>query len=519
MIAPASATGTGDAMTANPRTPAAIITPLLTLSLLLLGVPAILFAVPAISWGVPATSSGAEESLTITPDWAAPQTSIPDQFSGMSFETQLLLPNPDGIRYFRPDNQPLITLFKTLGIKHLRIGGNTADNPAVPIPTNPDIDSLFAFAHAAGVKVVYTLRLKGQTDATTLIPTVKYIQDHYAADLDCFALGNEPSVYFKQYPAAEQYAKYKALWDKMTDEIEKAVPGVMFCGPNTDRHYEWAVNFAKDFAASGKVKEINEHAYVGLSARKVTDVVAARDKMLSDDWIKLYQGVYDGFVPQVIEAKLPYRLEETNSFFNGGKEGASDTFTAALWALDYMHWWTRHGAAGINFHTGDKVAAGADSAVCRYAAYVSTDDGYNVHPVGYAIKAFDLGGHGQMISLKTDATEKLNISAYAVLGSDNALYITLINKEHGTAGRDAIININPGKPYVHGQAVSLADTSHDIADKTGITLGGTAVSENGTWTGDWTPLQAPSAVGQFTLTLPAASATIVKLTEVKLTER
>jgi hypothetical protein len=351
------------------------------------------------------------------------------------------------------------------------------------------------------------VRLKGQTNAEADIPIVKYVQDHYAANLDCFALGNEPSVYLKQYPV------YKDLWQKMTDEIVTVVPGAMFCGPNTDRHYEWAANFSKDFGASGRVKEISEHAYVGLSAKKVTDVVAARDKMLSDAWVKLYQGVYDGFAPEAIAAKLPYRIEETNSFFNGGKEGASDTFTAALWGLDYLHWWTQHGAAGINFHTGDKVAAGAQSAICRYAAYVSTTGGYDVHPVGYAIKAFDLGGHGEMISLTCQSAAGLNVSAYGVLGTDNALYVTLINKEHGSAGRDAAVALNPGRPYAHAEVQFLTNASHDIADKTGITLGGAAVNEDCTWAGKWTSLQPPSQVGQFTVTVPAASAAIVKLTE------
>jgi hypothetical protein len=57
-----------------------------------------------------------------------------------------------------------------------------------------------------------------------------------------------------------------------------------------------------------------------------------------------------------------------------------------------------HRASGINFHTGDKVAAGEESAPCRYAAYLSVPGGYEVHPVGYAIKTFDLGGHGTLIA-------------------------------------------------------------------------------------------------------------------------
>ncbi len=191
---------------------------------------------------IPATLR-AQESTIITPNWSAPLTPIPSDFSGLSLETQILLPNGDGIHYFRPDNQRLIALFKTLGIRHLRIGGNTADNPAIQIPTDADIDSLFAFVHAAGVKVVYTLRFKGQTDASADIPIVRYIQDRYADDLDCFALGNEPSIYFTQYSA------YKVRWKKLTDQIISAVPEARFCGPNTDRHYEWAVDFASDFGS------------------------------------------------------------------------------------------------------------------------------------------------------------------------------------------------------------------------------------------------------------------------------
>ena len=449
----------------------------------------------------------AAESINITPNWSASQTPLPQDFAGLSFETQLALPNADGIHYFRPDNQPLINLFKTLGIKHLRIGGNTADNPAVKVPSTADIDSLFAFAHAANVKVLYCLRLKGQTDASLDIPAAKYIEDHYAADLDCFALGNEPSIYYKQYSA------YKPIWNKLTDQIIAAVPQATFCGPNTDRHYEWAVNFANDFASSGKVKYISEHAYVGLSARKVTDVTAARDKMLSDAWTKLYQGVYDAFVPQITADKLGFRMEETNSFFNGGKEGASDTFTAALWGLDYLHWWTRHGAMGINFHTGDKVAAGADSTPCRYAAYVSSTGGYEVHPVGYAIKAFDLAGHGSMVDLTCQAPAGLNVTSYGDLSPDNALFITILNKEHGPAARSATITLTPGKSYTHGQVQFLINASHDIADKTGITLGGAPINDDATWEGKWTSLQPTSQQGQFTVEIPAASAGIVKFTE------
>src|ERR1700722_10985310 len=330
-------------------------------------------AVVVATLAMPARAPAASP-VTVTIQTTAAGTPISPVFAGFSYETSLVLPGKDGKYYFRADNQPLLNLYKTLGIKHIRIGGNFSDKPTVPIPGKADIDSFFAFAHAANVKVVYTLRLKGQTDAHVMAPVAKYIMDHYAGDLDCFAVGNEPSIYYKSYDT------FKDVWGKFMNQIVAVAPGAMFCGPNTDRHYEWAAHFADDFAGTGKIKEINEHAYVGLTARKWVSpdpqrdaelTAQARDLMLSDDWVKLYQGVYDGFVPAVLADKLPYRMEETNTFFNGGVKDASDTFTAALWALDYMYWWASHGAGGINFHTGDTVAAGQDVTPCRYAGYWS----------------------------------------------------------------------------------------------------------------------------------------------------
>ncbi len=141
-----------------------------------------------------AMAAGEAATVTVTLDAARPGAVIPSDFSGLSFEGSLLLPGKNGLRYFRPDNQPLIQLFHTLGIKSLRIGGNTSDRAAHKLPDEADLDSLFGFAQAAGVKVIYCLRLHDgdpQTDAAT----VKYIMARYAAQMDCFSIGQEPSAY------------------------------------------------------------------------------------------------------------------------------------------------------------------------------------------------------------------------------------------------------------------------------------------------------------------------------------
>jgi hypothetical protein len=94
-----------------------------------------------------------------------------------------LLPDSTAGHFFSATNTSLITLFQNVGLKHLRVGGATVDMPTVAIPTHADIDALFAFAQAAGVKVTYSLRLLNgstNTDATL----AKYIWANYRSQLD-----------------------------------------------------------------------------------------------------------------------------------------------------------------------------------------------------------------------------------------------------------------------------------------------------------------------------------------------
>ena len=95
-------------------------------------------------------SSGTDKPVTVTLDPASPGTKIASDFAGFSYETKREMPGADGKYYFSPQNAPLIKMFQTLGIKNLRVGGNTVDSPKVTVPVQADIDQLFQFAKAAG---------------------------------------------------------------------------------------------------------------------------------------------------------------------------------------------------------------------------------------------------------------------------------------------------------------------------------------------------------------------------------
>jgi hypothetical protein len=451
----------------------------------------------------------AQTSVTIAIDPSQPGPSISSNFAGLSYETALLLPGSNGKYFFTAENKALVQIFRTLGIKSLRVGGNTAERETVPIPGKADVDHLFRFAKAAGVKVIYTLRLKGgdpQTDAGM----AEYIMKRYPSELTCFALGNEPEKMTKDFAGyRDELRRFVSVITAPTN-----VPDARFCGPSTThKNAAWAGQFAREFGGDRRIALVTQHEYPARSGTNIASVAAGAERLLSPNLLKVYETFHDEFVPAALSNNLPYRLEEANSFSNGGATGVSDAFASALWGLDYLYWWAGHGAEGINFHTGGYVAGTQSKRPMRYAVFWNSGEGFAACPVAYALKAFDLPGAGRLVPTKLSySAGAINLRAYAVLARDKSLCITLINKEHGTGCQNAEVSLAAGKDYVRGEAMFLTAPRDDIEAKSGVTIGGASIDNEGNWNGTWAPMSHPSDEGTFKFKLPASSAVVVKLT-------
>ncbi len=433
---------------------------------------------------------------------------ISSNFIGLSYEMSLVGPATNGGYFFNPANKALVKMFQTLGIRSLRVGGNTAERATVKVPDKADIDSLFGFARAAGVKVIYTLRLS-DTNLVGAAATAKYIMDNYRPELVCFALGNEPDKLAKD---SQSYADLARDFMASITSATNA-PEAVFCGPGTmHKDVQWADDFARDFAHNKHIIMITQHEYPAGSGRVATNVPAACEKLLSTNLVSMYQRLYDAFVPTARASGLQYRLEEANSYSNGGAAGASDAFASALWGLDYMYWWAAHGADGINFHTGGYVDGMRSPAPMKYVVFWNSMEGFTSRPLGYAIKAFDLGSHGQLVPVHFSSNaDQINLTAYGVLSADGRLYITLINKETARPC-NASVTIASGSSYIRGQVTFLTAPHGDITATAGVTLGSAPIKDDGSWSGTWTSLAAPLNKGLFSVKVPAASAAIVQLT-------
>src|SRR5215469_12369140 len=179
-----------------------------------------------------------QSPVSVTVDQTSTGPMVSSGFQGLSYETLLIFPDSGGNFLFSGTNTPLINMFRTLGIKSLRIGGNSADNVndnngQLPAESTceaadkcPIIDNLYAFAQAAGIKVIFTLRLK-VLNASAAAGEAAYIMKHYSALTDCFEVGNEPNVYIGSYSTYDgDFQSYKSA-------ILAAAPGAKFCGPAT----------------------------------------------------------------------------------------------------------------------------------------------------------------------------------------------------------------------------------------------------------------------------------------------
>jgi hypothetical protein len=305
-------------------------------------------------------------------------------------------------------------------------------------------------------------------------------------------------------------AEYFELMRKFIAAIDTpgVAPGALFSGPgSTPGKVAWSKELANEIGPSKKLAMVTQHSYPGGSAQRIKEPTTGRSQMLSDKWIEGYQKFYDSFVPAVQKQHVPYRLEECNSFFYGGADSVSNTFTASLWALDFMYWWAEHDCDGVNFHTGDSVAIRNIMSAPKYAAFVTSENGYHMNPIAYGLKAFDLGGHGTIVETKVKPLNDANVTAYAVQAADHSMSVTVINKD---AERSTTVSISPGSGVSKARTMSLTAPGNDLATREGINLGGGSIDAAGGFNGTWSDVSASD--GKVNFELPPASAVVVKMT-------
>lgn len=435
---------------------------------------------------------------------------IADDYCGLSYETRIVLPDTSGTHYFSPENKKLVNMFKTLGIKSLRLGGNSVDVAATPTPSANDLDALFGFAREARVKVIYSVRLKDGT-IEAAVNQARYIWANYADLLDYFAIGNEPG-YYKNYEE-----QYQPRWDALLKAMQQVAPEARFCAPDDNPNPVLCEKLIRDYWQQ-PLSLITLHNYpAGCaftnpgSGRAYEELIpfepAERcEYLLSDSLPKVYAEVARK-MEQVVEG-YPFRLSETSNFWYGGLEGASSAYAAALWGVEYMYWWASQGCLGMNFHTGDN--AGGIPIKAHYAAFVTEGEAFDVRPLSYAIKLFDIGAKGRL--LPVEVSDNRQLAVYATKQDADEVCVTLVNKAYDDEDERVVeLRFDEKSPrIVEAETLVMECADGSITSTSGITIGGRAITGQGLWQEDgWQSVKPTN--NTLKVRLPRTSAVVVRM--------
>jgi hypothetical protein len=283
--------------------------------------------------------------------------------------------------------------------------------------------------------------------------------------------------------------------------------------PPAKQNY-YPLELAKLVGSGGHLAVASDHYYfLGRRNDLEKDPAATRARLLSDQVHATYDMAYSRIGAKLAARGIPYRIDELNNCARGGARESSDTYAAALWALDCTHWWAVHHILGMNYHTGEAMKPDGTIDAPSYSAFVhlANGQGLSVRPQGYAYLAFTQGAHGQPLPIELKMAPGFDFDAYAYRDKEHSLYVTLINKSYGDHATSASVSINLPKKARGGQwqRMELKQQDNDPAAKSAITLGGFAINSQGDWAGRWFEI-SNAAPSKLTLEVGPASATLLR---------
>jgi hypothetical protein len=204
---------------------------------------------------------------------------------------------------------------------------------------------------------------------------------------------------------------------------------------------------------------------------------------------------------------LPFRLDEANTVSCGGRNGVSNTFASALWAVDFIARAMASGLAGINLQ-GNPGNCRGYSPVCAATTRRLAAGAVGAQPEWYALlltKAL-IGAR----PLRMSATSsRPNVDVMALLGPHRRLRVVIVDDQPPGTG-PLSVELRVGSRF--GAARSLPLTAASPRATKGVLLGGRAVAPAGSWGARARPRRYPNRDGVISLAVAPDSAMLVTVT-------
>lgn len=449
--------------------------------------------------------------VTVHSDKLGP--TIPDRFLGISWEAKALA-DPQ----INAQNSALVQILSLLGPGVLRFGGNSVErtfwNAAPPgtnsaqqyVITRADLERVFGFARQVNWPVILGVNLHAGTP--------EQAADEVAAAADiggplllAVEIGNEPDLYKPQWSIDQ----FREAFSTFAAAIHTRVPHVAFVGPESSWGH-WLPPFVK---SNGSQIALATYHYYPLyhSSKQTKDdpTFPSVENLLSPDMLSQTGRDVRKYVAAAADAKLPVRIDETNSISGGGEQGVSDVFAATLWMAQYLFIVAQQGAAGVNVHGGVNVNPKAYYTPLRPQPDAPSDSPrYIAQPSFYGMLLFHYGAVGQLVNTTLTTTGTFTpsdtLTSFATRDDHGVLRVTLINA--GTS-QDHLVDVQLGAFYrtysmLRLQAPSLTAQNH-------ITMGQATVDSDGHWKDNSADTLRLNSQHTEVL-VPSASAVILTLT-------
>lgn len=429
---------------------------------------------------------------------------ISPDFIGFGYETSAVAQR----NYFNAKNATLIRLYRNLGPHGLiRIGGNISDHtrfepdalPAVcpetdvTIINRRNLQDLASFARATGWEVMWGLNL-GTGSKEAAVREAQAVSEILGSHLQSFQIGNEVDIHGRYTLKYNDFDSYYSNYLAYKANIRSALPSAIFSGPDVAGNLPWLLMFATN---EGKDVSLLTHHYYRTGARTPGATI---ENLLGTDegWQRKLAQL------QAIskDSGVPFRINEVNSFYGGGKAGVSDTFASALWCLDYMYQLATYGGEGLNLETDINQLGW----ISHYSPIIHDEEGNcRVRPEYCGMLAFALAARGELLKLTLDKGGEINLSAYATRNDGGPLWVTVVNKD---LSRDAEITMAPPVKYTRAEVFRLEALSVTSTDA--VRLAGAEVSRDGQWT-PGCPQKVAMEKGTVEFRVPRASAVLLHL--------
>jgi hypothetical protein len=396
---------------------------------------------------------------------------INSHFVGLSFES-------GGLNGGKFDNVgDLARLLKNLGSSVMRFGGNSVDRATFTGATASALAGLSRLAAASGWTVLYSENLGtfGPGTASAVTADARNVSAALGSQLSAIACGNEPDLYHHNgiRPASYSEGDYLKEAASCLAAIRAGAPAAGLAGPDT-AGAGWLPGYAAREA--GKAGWLDQHYYpmgCGLQGRTPAQF---DDKLLSSGLRMTEAAFFDSAARAAKTAHAKLRMSETNTACGGGAPGASDSYAAALWVIDYMLTGAEHGVYGMNFHGGLGTGCTGYTPLCQVSA--ARPGEYAAQPVYYGMLFTRLLGSGHLLPVTVSATSSAgNVVAFALrplTGGGLRLIVENLSKYHTSA----VLRVG-GHP---SSATVLHLTAPSLLATSGVRIQAAAVAPDGRFT-------------------------------------